>query len=256
MLPPEYERMAAVENDHWWYRGTRDLMTRLLQQRRQKIAYDARAVDAGCGTGANLQLLSSVLKPQTLSGFDIADQAVEYARQKAPSAVVTTGDLCHPPTTLGRIDVLLCVDVLYMTGLEDARPGLQTLVGQLSSGGWLILHVPAYDWLYSRHDVAVGTRRRFSRTEVRRLLTELGLSIELLTYRVSLLFPLIVMARLPSLLAGTKRPSAKAVVSDLAMPPRWLNSWLLIIVKLENWLIAQGVRFPCGSSIIALGRKP
>lgn len=252
MQPREYERMAEVEDTHWWYRGTRDLIARLMRQRRPKIPWNVRALDAGCGTGANLQLLREVLQPKELLGFDLSERAVAYSQIKEPTALVSVGDLCDPP--LLPHDLLLCVDVLYMTGLQAGAAGLQTLLGQMSSGGWVILHVPAYDWLFSRHDVAVGTRQRFVLGDIRRLITELGLTIDLLTYRMSLLFPLVVLSRWRSLLYGAKH--GEAGESDLKLPTSWLNACLLRVVHLENWLIAHGVRFPCGSSIIALGRKP
>jgi hypothetical protein len=132
---------------------------------------------------------------------------------------------------------------------------LRTLVSHLSSGGRLLLHVPAYDWLYSRHDVAVGTRQRFTAGQIRALLDELGLTRELLTYRMCLLFPLVVLSRLPSLLFGVRRSDGTAE-SDLNLPPPWLNVCLATMVRWENGLIAKGLRLPFGSSIIAVGRKP
>ena len=47
----------------------------------------------------------------------------------------------------------------------------------------MILNLPAYAWLRSRHDVATDTRDRVTAGQVRRLLQRLGLSIELVTYR-------------------------------------------------------------------------
>jgi SAM-dependent methyltransferase len=256
MHAAEYDRMAAVEDQHWWYRGLRDLIARLLRQRMGMIPAGARVLDAGCGTGANLQLLKTELSPAALSGFDLSEQAVEYARQKVPAANVFVSDLCRPEVDESPLDLVLCVDVVYMTGLDAALPGLQTLVSRIPTGGWLFLHVPAYQWLYSRHDVAVGTRQRFTRREIARLLDQLGLTHDLLTYRICLLFPLVVLSRLPSLLFGAKSNADSKPASDLDLPPNWLNRLLEGVVRLENRLIAAGFRFPYGSSLIAVGRKP
>ncbi|HUQ71864.1 MAG TPA: class I SAM-dependent methyltransferase [Planctomycetaceae bacterium] len=256
MHSTEYDRMAELEGEHWWYRGFRGLVARLLCRWRPKIAWDAHVLDAGCGTGENLRLLQASLRPASLSGFDVSEQAVTHAREKMPEADVYVSDLCHPDIHGQRLDVILCADVVYMTGLEAALPGLQTLVSHLPRGGLLLLHVPAFNWLYSRHDIAVGTRHRFTRGDIRALLAQLGLTQELLTYRMFLLFPAVLAARLPSLLFGTAAGKQAVVQSDLNFPPRWLNACLAAIVGLENWLIARGMRFPWGSSIIAVGRKP
>ena len=44
----EYARIAAAEDDHWWYRNTRALMAELLQP---WLGTDQRILDAGCGPG-------------------------------------------------------------------------------------------------------------------------------------------------------------------------------------------------------------
>jgi hypothetical protein len=153
------------------------------------------------------------------------------------------------------LDLVLCCDVIYTTGAAAARPGLAVLIDRMRQGGRFLLHVPAYQWLYSDHDAAVHTRERFTARQVRQLLTGLGLKIELLTYRVCLLFPLVVLRRLPSILRNrmgeTSRPE-----SDLTVPATWINRLLRGVMRIENRLIEWGVRFPFGSSIIAVARKP
>jgi SAM-dependent methyltransferase len=252
--PAEYDRMARLEGAHWWYRGFRGLIRRVLQQLRPTLPARCCVLDAGCGTGENLRLLRDELQPGYLGGFDCSELAVAHALRKEPMAEVYVSDLRQPEIRVPRLDLILCADVLYMTGVEPALAGLETLLARLGSGGVFLLHLPAYNWLYSRHDVAVGTRQRFTRGAVAALLERLGLTRELLTYRMALLFPAVVAARLPSLLGGM-RDTAQAE-SDIRLPPRWLNEWLSGVVGLENALIGWGLRFPWGSSLLAVGRKP
>jgi len=89
---------------------------------------------------------------------------------------------------------------------------------------------------------------------VRALLRGLGLEITLLSYRLCLLFPLVVASRLPSLLR-TPRPGEDAQ-SDLHHVPGALTNRLLFsAVRAENALIARGVSLPFGSSVYAIGRR-
>ena len=48
-MPPvevdEYARIAAAEDDHWWYRNTRAVMRDLLEP---WLAEDQTILDAGC----------------------------------------------------------------------------------------------------------------------------------------------------------------------------------------------------------------
>lgn len=255
MNAAEYERLDRAERDHWWFRGLRGLLAQLLRTSLPADPAPTSILDAGCGTGGNLQLIAEQLHPRHLAGFDLSDDAVLRAREKNPGADVYRSDLTRPELRHAPYELVLCCDVLYATGLGPARDGLAALRDSLAPGGALLLHVPAYQWLYSAHDAAVHTRERFTLGQIRDLLASLELQIETLTYRLSLLFPLVVLRRLPDLL-GLRAVGRDEAVSDLSIPSGPVNRLLLSIVTFENWLIARGIRFPFGCSIVAVGRKP
>lgn len=252
MNAAEYHLMAAVEREHWWYCGLRDLVARCLPE--VTARRPLRVLDAGCGTGENLCLLRDRLAPDYLGGFDISPTAVEYARAKCPQADIHVGDICRPERLVTDLDVVLCCDVLYVPGASAALDGLRRLVQALRSGGRFILNLPAYAWLRSRHDVAIHTSQRFTAPEVRELLTEIGLSVEVLTYRMCLLFPLVLMARLPGMLWPPA--ASESVRSDVVLPHPWINTALRRLLCAENARIERGLRLPWGSSVFAVGRKP
>jgi SAM-dependent methyltransferase len=254
MEPNEYEVMARVEEGHWWYRALRDMLSHALAGLDPPLPRHARVLDAGCGTGANLKLLAALLDPSYLGGFDLSALAVERARAAVPRADVYTGDLRRPEVRVEPLDLVISMDVVCIPGVEASMSGLRRLAEALTPGGLLALHLPAHPWLYSRHDVAVHTSERYTQADVRDLMKALGLEVERLTYRVSLLFPLVVAARLGRL----RRPGAPAagVRSDLHhVPGPMLNRLLLATTRLENPLIAAGWRLPWGSSVLAIGRK-
>lgn len=255
MNPAEYDTMAALEDSHWWYQGLRDLFVRILRRHVPPSAGWNSVLDVGCGTGANLRLLQDHFAPRHLSGFDNSPLAVERARLKVPQAEVYLSDIRQPELRSSAYDLIVCSDVLYVTGLASARTGLNQLMDHLVPGGLFLLHLPALNWLYSRHDVAVHTSHRFTRPEVRDLLTSLGLTPLWLTYRMFLLLPAVVATRLPSLLCGIRGP-VDAARSDITRPPRPVNTLLRWIVELENGLIVSGMPLPLGSSLFALARKP
>jgi SAM-dependent methyltransferase len=248
----EYGVMAEVEADHWWYRGLRDLIGRLLVAHGYTARSGLRVLDAGCGTGENLRMLGQMLRTEYLGGFDPSPLALDYARRKAPAADVYAGDIRDPLFRTECYDLVISCDVLYLTGFEAAREGMRRIVERMAPGGLLLVNLPAYEWLYSRHDVAIGTRQRFTAAEVRQFLEPLGLEITLLTYRLFALFPAVVLARLPSMLFRPREGEAR---SDLSLPSAWIGGCLTELLGWENRLILRGVRFPWGSSVFAAARR-
>jgi SAM-dependent methyltransferase len=254
MQPGELERMAAVEGGHWWYRGLRDALTRTL--RRPDLAPPAhpRVLDAGCGTGANLLALAESLSPSYLGGFDVAEDALAWARRRVPGADLYRSDLREPEVHVDALDIVVSLDVIYILGTESALPGLRTLVGRLRPGGLLVVNLPAYDWLHGEHDLAVGTAERYTVPSVRALLDRLGLRTERLSYRVCLPLPAIVAARLPGIVRVRRGRGVPR--SDLGRPGGGaVGAALYGALRLENAWIARGARLPWGSSVFAVGRK-
>lgn len=249
----QLQLMAALEGSHWWYRGLRDLLRRVLRAPRWRPGPSPAVLDAGCGAGANLRLLEELLAPGYLGGFDVDPAAVAAARCACPAAEVYSTDICDPDLRTEGLDLVLCCDVITAPGVGAAAPGLRRLAGALRGGGLMVLHVPACPWLYSAHDVAVSNCQRLTVGEVAALMARLGLEVELLSHRVCCVFPLIVAARLPRLVGAGERPVLPA--SDLRRQPVWLNAALLGTLAWENRLLAGGRTLPWGSSIIAVGRK-
>lgn len=253
MSPEEFARMSQAAETHWWYRGLRDAILRAVKRYLIPGPAPVHVLDAGCGTGENLRALQQTIQPAYAGGFDLSPLALQYAAEKCPGADLYLSDLCTPTLHQPALDLVLSCDVLSVPGITQALPGLQTLVAALRPGGLLVLNLPAYAWLHSRHDAAVAQSHRFCAREVRTLIDTLQLQLELLTYRVWTLFPAIVLYRLPSLLR--KRSTADGP-SDVSAAPSWWNAAASMLLRGENRAVDAGVRFPWGSSVFAVARKP
>jgi SAM-dependent methyltransferase len=211
-------------------------------------------LDAGCGTGENLGLLAELLAPSYLGGFDLSEEAVALARRKVPEADVYVSDLCDPEIRADALDLLVSLDVVCIPGVERSVPGLRRLVERLRPGGLFVLNLPAYDWLYSEHDVAVHTSERFTLDGVRGLLERLGLDAARASHRLCMLLPLVAATRLPGARrARRKGAEARSQLHGGAGP--LASALFLATLRAENAWIARGGRLPFGSSVFAVGRK-
>lgn len=250
----EYEAMARAEERHWWYRGLRDALRVTLSRPDLRLPAGARVLDAGCGTGANLRLLEREYAPGYLGGFDLSPEALALAAERGVEADLYRSDICDPELRADELDLIVSMDVVYIPGVERALGGLERLVDALKPGGLLALNLPAYDWLYSEHDAAIHTSERYTTARVGRLLERLGLTPRILSYRVAVLFPLVVATRLPGMWKARRRPQAAR--SDLhRLPGELTNRICLGTLRWENRRIAAGLRLPWGSSVFAIARK-
>ncbi len=251
MDPEQYDIMSLAEDRHWWYMGLRHAIGCCLQQHSMRLPPHPTVLDVGCGTGGNLQYLYTLLQPSYLAGLDLSELALEHARRKCPNADVYQSDIRQPQLHRDAFDLIVSTDVLYMTGIKETIPGLKTLTRALKPGGLFLSNLPAYNWLTSEHDRVVHTRERYTLNPIRLLLRELDLECVRISYRVFALLPVIIIRRFPSLFLRY-RASPR---SDLHQPAEWLNRVLFRILQMENHLLARGLQFPWGSSILVVGQK-
>lgn len=234
----EYERMAAVEERSWWFRG---LHRNLVRAWRRAVSPPASPslLDAGCGTGGLLTRLGRDLAQARRFGIDLEPLAAATARAKS-HALTAIGSTAALPFAGASFDAIFSADVLCHRGVEPGA-ALQSIRHCLKPGGVLILNLPAYRWLLSGHDRAVDNVRRFGRGEVKGLLQQAGYQSIRIAYWNSLLFPLMVVQRLT-------HPRG---ASDVALLPAPIERLFDAIVELEAWLGDRGLNFPFGGSILA-----
>lgn len=242
MNPAEYEIMAEVEDVHWWYRGLRGLISMYME--RYVNVDGARILDVGCGTGANLCLMQGY---GTVVGLDLLNDALALSKTRDLDSLVQ-GDAVSLPYADASFDVVVLMDVLYHRNVPDKSAPLREAMRVLKPSGIVMLNVPAYPWLMSRHDLAVHTDHRFVRSEIEDLMTTAGLETVRTTYWNTLLFPIVVLVR-------KLRVGEETGESDLAGYRDSAATSILGIVLSVERAILRLTSLPFGSSIFAIGRK-
>jgi SAM-dependent methyltransferase len=237
----ELERMAGFEDWYWWHRGRRTIVRRIL---RRHASPGSRILDVGCGTGATTASLSAF---GDVIGLDLGPAALRHAR--ARGLPVARGSAERLPVRAASLDVVVALDVLEH--LDDDRRALDEMLRVLRPGGLLLATVPAYAFLWSGHDDAIGHRRRYVRRQLRERVAGAGFEIALCSYIMGSILPIAVVVRLAERLLGRRGPAR----ADYPTLPRPLNSALAHIVGLGGLLVPV-VTLPFGLSIIVVGRRP
>lgn len=252
MKPSEYARMRELEDWYWWFVAKRTAVAAFISDA-VSTTEPLRVLDAGCGTGAMLELFGTWPNVEA-SGTDSSPDALAYTRSRGHHRVVL-GDLQQLPFESETFDVVTALDVIEH--VEDDAHAVAELKRVLKPLGVLVATVPAYQFLWSPHDEALHHKRRYDAGSFRALLAGAGLDVERQTYRLCLLFPLAVAARLLS--AAARRPSRgdpqNAAETNVPRVPKLLN-WALIKLHLVELAVARRVGLPFGLSILAVGRKP
>jgi len=235
-----YRAHYAVEDEHWWFRGRWAVVESLLAS--AGLPPQPRILDAGCGTGGNLQRFADL---GDAVGVDPSADAVRFCKERGLGSVQQAG-LESLPFDDGEFDLVAATDVIEHIAAE--QQALRELWRVTAAGGAMLLTVPAYAWLWSEEDENLHHQRRYTRAGLRRAVESCGWETRTATYFNSILLPPIAVAkRLPRRSNGSK--------ADLERTPATLNAPLSLPMRFEARLIRAGIRLPAGVSIGIVCRK-
>lgn len=244
MDPSLYHAFHDVEDRHWWFVGRRAIIAALLPEALRGVPRPCRLLDVGCGTGGMLPILAP---HGAVTGVDSEPLALGYCRDRGFLDV----HLQEGYAPAEPFDVLTLFDVLEH--VPDEAGFLTTLNSWLRPGGRLVVTVPAFGWLWSRHDDLNHHQRRYTRARLISALEGAGFSVTRASYFNFILFPLVVIARL------LERPARPGVTDDAEVLRHLriggLNGPLSRIFASERFLLRRA-NLPWGVSLVALAAKP
>jgi SAM-dependent methyltransferase len=239
----DYELQThRAEDRHWWYRGRRTVIERVVCS--LGLPAQARILDAGCGSGRNMVEFA---RHGVVTGVELSSTSVALARERGCGQVIE-GSVLEMPFADASFDLAASLDVIEH--LEDDLAALRELRRTVARGGALLVTVPAYQWLWSGHDVVNHHHRRYTRSSLQRVAEQAGWRQVRTTYFNSLLLPVAILLRV------LDRVSSKPTESslDLWVPPEPVNRLLEVPLKLEAGAIGRGGRIPAGLSLLAVFR--
>lgn len=243
MRVEEYKKMFIFEDFYWWYKGLHMILLR--QFKKYNIGNRSLDIlDAGCGTGKILELLKGY---GNVTGLDVSRDAISFARMRNTGVGLLLGSAVSLPFDNNTFDCVVSSDVLC--SISDDKRAVKEFLRVLKKSGILIINLPAYQWLYSSHDVAVYTKHRYFKKEAIEMLSGNGFKIEKITYWNTILCPLEVIIR-----AINKFLPLENYKSDLRYLPGLVNSLLTGMVYFEAMLI-NTFNFPFGLSLFVIARK-
>jgi len=177
MQEHHYSLVYEEEEKHWWYVGRRRILDTFVNSLSGRFStHPPRILDVGCGTGANLNMLSNY---GDVEGVDVSVQALSYCRERGLKNV-KHGTAEELPFEDATFDLVTALDVVEH--LDDDLEGLREIRRVLKPGGFALLTVPAFMFLWGVQDDVSNHRRRYTMAQLRSVVTEAGFTIERETY--------------------------------------------------------------------------
>jgi SAM-dependent methyltransferase len=245
-----YAIMRRVEETHWWFAGRRRIIQSFLERLCANLDAEhsrngdcsLKILDVGCGTGANLEMLSEF---GDSAGVDISGEALAFCRERGLENV-KQGAAEALPFDHSSFDLVTGLDVVEH--LDDDLAGLKEMRRVLRRGGHALIFVPAFMFLWGVQDDISHHRRRYTLEQLKRVMHESGFEVERASYVNISFFAPILLGRL-LMRAFRIRPESENNITIGA-----LNGILGKLLGAES-LALRYMNFPFGVSIICVARR-
>lgn len=244
MEKQEYDKMYLQENNFWWYKVLHQIVE--LSILRHNNSDNQKIFDAGCGTGRMLEILQ---KYGETSGMDFSKEAVAYSKERGLERIYQ-GDINTWEYKENYYDFIISLDVVCHESIVDENAIYKKMKNGLVNGGYLILNLPAFNHLRRDHDICVQTKKRFVKKELVNRLESLDFNITKATYRMPILYFIILLQKL---IRSIFKP--KNVNSDVKAVSKWINDLFYFLGRIENIYISKVGSIPFGSSLFVIAKK-
>jgi trans-aconitate methyltransferase len=224
--------------NHWWWRVREEILLDTITPLVKNIPR-ARILDVGCGAGLFFDALQRFGQVEGIESDPVAVQSAGRWRNS-----IHQGELNDSFKPREPYHLILLLDVLEH--LSEPVEVLRQAASHLQAGGKVLITVPAFNWLWTKHDEVNHHVRRYSAAEMRRTVAAAGLSPDRSRY----LFPSLV---LPKALVRVREKFMGDSATVPHVPSQPVNSAVQKVLRAEyaftSWV-------PFGTSLMVVaGRR-
>jgi len=231
-----FSRQIKNQKKHWWFQARKKIIDQIISSINLKKRNNI--LDFGAGSGVNLDMLSKY-------GLVDIHEKNKYARAIIKKEKKIKNLYSTLKIKKKSYDLILLADVIEH--VKQPKVLLKDLKKFLKKDGYILITVPAYQFLFSKKDKVLGHYRRYNKELLK---TELsGFKVENISYfNTFLSIPIIIMTMLNKFL---KRDYIKQVETT---PNFILNKLCYIIFASEKYFIKY-FNLPFGISIYVLAKN-
>jgi 2-polyprenyl-3-methyl-5-hydroxy-6-metoxy-1,4-benzoquinol methylase len=213
----ENSQVDGVLEQHWYYNAKAKMLIAMLLKEPNKI------LDVGAGSGFFSKFLIRNTKCTSSICVDINYQN-EYHENYSEGQIFYKKNIADANI---NVDLVLMMDVLEH--VSDDVGLLREYAGRVSPGTYFLITVPAFNCLWSSHDIFLGHERRYTIASLERVIKKSGLKVIKKNYFFGFIFPLVLAVRLTKKVLG----NIDSKSSDLRSHIGLVNKLLLWVCMIE-----------------------
>jgi 2-polyprenyl-3-methyl-5-hydroxy-6-metoxy-1,4-benzoquinol methylase len=203
--------------NHWYYQSKVAATLKLMEN------YDPRVIlDVGAGSGFFSRYMLRHTSAREAWCVDVCYPESSDSDEEGKPVH------CRKEVDFVNADLVLIMDVLEH--IEDDAEFLKNYVTKVPQGAKFLISVPAFQFLWSGHDVFLEHKRRYTLPQLEALVSKTGLNIEKSNYYFGFVFPAALVTRLADKIVHRKTEQKK---SQLKKHSHFVNKILSTICKAE-----------------------
>jgi SAM-dependent methyltransferase len=236
--------LEALEPRSFWFRARNELVVWAL---RTYLGGASRFLEVGCGTGFVLAAVHERAPRLEVMGAELYPEGLAVARRRLPGIPLVQMTALDIPF-VESFDAIGAFDVLEH--IEDDEGALREMGRAVTLGGGLLVTVPQHPRLWSAADDFASHVRRYRRDELIAKAERAGWKPVRVTSFVTLPLPMFALSRV----AGARRGRAYDLEHELGLP-KPIDRCLESLMRVERAMLAHGVSFPIGASLLFVARR-
>jgi len=233
-VDPNYSAYyRQLYENHWWFRMRERWVLQVLRQNCPANGWGS-ILDVGCGDGL---LFDRLMEFGDVEGIETSRELVDPANPQFQKIHIGPFDDSFRPGK--QYSLILLLDVLEH--IPDPGATLRRCESLLKPGGSLVLTVPAFNVVWTNHDVLNHHMTRYRRATLLPLLQKAGFTIEDSAYWYQWTFPVKLAQRFIEKLFRLRPANPK-------IPLPAINRALCSLCSLEHSILRR-VHLPFGTTL-------
>lgn len=252
MNPEYYKQYYHLERKHWWFKARERIISahvsKLINQGHLPQT-GLKILNVGCGPGRSSENLTQY---GNVTSVEYDRLCCEFAAAETGLEIIN-GSITDLPFDDGSFDLVCAFDVIEH--VEDDNKAVAELKRVTKKEGVVFITVPAFQSLWSHHDVINHHYRRYKIAGIKRLFeARNGKAICATYFNFFLFIPIYVFRQASNILSrGSDRPGSG---SDFeTYNPGLMNTVLYRLMRFESTFINNGIKLPFGVSILYSWKK-